>query len=238
MAVKEPSSEKETKEVLKEHPELQDVVLPGEFLDEKKGRKVGHGAFFEGEKVFAKFLGVPRINEYEVNVLPLSGIYLPNIGDKIVGIISSTEVSGWFVDINSPYSAYLPLAEAVDEYVDTQRTDISRFFDIDNLIFCSVSKVTKNKTIQVSMRDYGNRKLLGGIIIKVTPQKIPRIIGKEGSMIKLIKTKTGCDIITGQNGIVWLRGENKTKAIEAILTIERESHTTGLTEKIEKLLGE
>jgi exosome complex component RRP4 len=80
--------------------------------------------------------------------------------------------------------------------------------------------------------------LLGGIIIKVTPQKIPRIIGKEGSMIKLIKQKTACDIITGQNGVVWLRGENKAKAIEAILTIEKESHTIGLTEKIEKLLGE
>jgi exosome complex component RRP4 len=237
--IKEPSVEKETKEVLKEHPELQvQIVLPGEFLDEKKGRKVGRGAFFEGEKVFAKFLGIPRINEYEVNVLPLSGIYLPNIGDKIVGIISSTEVSGWFVDLNSPYEAYLPLAEAVDEFVDTQRTDISRFFDVDNIIFCTISKVTKNKTVQVSMRDYGCRKLLGGIIIKVTPQKIPRIIGKEGSMIKLIKQKSGCDIITGQNGVVWLRGENKAKAIEAILTIEKESHTMGLTEKIEKLLGE
>jgi len=237
---KEPSIEKETKEVLKEHPELKEmkIVLPGEFLAEKQGRKVGRGAFFEGEKIFAKFLGVPRINEYEVNVLPLSGIYLPNIGDKIVGFISSVEVSGWFVDINSPYSAYLPLAEAVDEFVDTQRTDISRFFDIDNIIFCTISKVTKNKTVQASMRDYGSRKLLGGIVIKVTPQRIPRIIGKEGSMIKLIKQKTGCDIITGQNGVVWLRGENKAKAIEAILTIEKESHTIGLTEKIEKLLGE
>ena len=126
----------------------------------------------------------------------------------------------------------------MEEFVDTQRTDISRFFDVDNIVFCAVSKVTKNKTIQVSMRDYGCRKLLGGIIIKVTPQKIPRIIGKEGSMIKLIKQKTGCDIITGQNGVVWLRGDNKTKAIEAILTIEKESHTSGLTQKIEKLLGE
>ena len=237
---REPSIERETKEVMKEHPELKEmsIVLPGEFLDEKKGRKVGRGAFFEGEKVYAKFLGVPRINEYEVNVLPLSGIYLPNTEDKIVGIISSTELSGWFIDINSPYSAYLPLAEGVDEFVDTQRTDISRFFDVDNIIFCTVSRVTKNKTVQVSMRDYGCRKLLGGIIIKVTPQRIPRIIGREGSMIKLIKQKTGCDIITGQNGVVWLRGENKTKAIEAILTIEKESHTMGLTEKIEKLLGD
>jgi exosome complex RNA-binding protein Rrp4 len=57
-------------------------------------------------------------------------------------------------------------------------------------------------------------------------------------MVTLIKSKTGCDIYTGQNGLVWIRGENKAKAIEAILTIEKESHTVGLTEKIEKMLGE
>jgi len=168
----------------------------------------------------------------------MSGIYLPNIGDKIVGIVESTEVSGWFVNINSPYSAYLPLAEAVDEFVDTQRTDISRFFDVDSIIFCTISKVTKNKTIQASMRNIGSRKLYGGITIKVTPTKIPRIIGKAGSMISLIKEKTGCEIIAGQNGIVWMRGERKDKAIEAIMTIEKESHIVGLTEKIEKMLNE
>jgi len=132
----------------------------------------------------------------------------------------------------------LPLAEAVDEFVDTSRTDISRFFDKDDVIFCKISKVTKGKTIQVTMRDYGSKKLYGGIIIKIIPSKIPRIIGKGGSMIQLIKDKTKCDIYTGQNGVVWIRGDNKTKAIEAILTIERESHIVGLTEKIEKMLSE
>ena len=38
--------------------------------------------------------------------------------------------------------------------------------------------------------------------------------------------------------MVWIRGENKEKALEAIFTIEKESHTIGLTEKIEKMLGE
>ena len=88
------------------------------------------------------------------------------------------------------------------------------------------------------MRDFESRKLRNGVLIKVTPTKIPRIIGKEGSMISMIKNKTKCEIITGQNGLVWIRGENKDKAIEAILIIEKESHTVGLTERIEKMLGE
>jgi exosome complex component RRP4 len=218
--------------------ERKEVVLPGEFLAEKEGRRVGFGAYFEENKVFAKVLGIPRIDENEISVIPFAGVYIPRIGDKIIGTITSVEISGWMVDINSPYVAFLPLAEGVREFVDTSRTDISEFFDAGDTIFCTISKVTKNKTIQVSMGDIGNRKLYGGVTISVNPNKIPRIIGREGSMISIIKERTNCEIYTGRNGIVWLRGENKAKAIGAIKIVEKESHTTGLTEKIEKLLSE
>ncbi|HLC39605.1 MAG TPA: exosome complex RNA-binding protein Rrp4 [archaeon] len=239
---REPSIEKEIKEVMKEYPDLakealKEVVLPGEFLGDKKGRKIGHGAYFEGEKVFSKYLGIPRIDEFEINVMPLSGVYIPETDDRIIGVINSVEVSGWFVDINSPYQAFLPVSEGVEEFVD-QRTDISRFFDINDIINCKVSRVTKSKTVQVSMNDYSAKKLYGGVIIKVTPTKIPRIIGKGGSMIQTIKQATKCDIVVGQNGVIWIRGDIKAKAIEAILTIEKESHMLGLTEKIQKMLGE
>jgi len=215
-----------------------EIVLPGESLEERKGRKIGRGVYAEGDKVFAKVLGIPRMDEDEISVIPLSGIYMPVIGDKVVAVVTDVEISGWLVDINSPYPAFLPLAEGVDAFVDTSRTDISKFYDVDDVVFCKISKVTKSKTVQVSMRDIGSRKLYGGIIVKVTPSKIPRIIGKGGSMINLIKTKTKCEIYTGQNGVIWIKGEDKAKAIEAILTIEKESHITGLTEKIEKMLGE
>lgn len=217
--------------------EVREIVLPGELIAEKKGRKVGKGAYFEKEKVFSKVLGIPRINENVISVIPLSGVYIPSTGDRVIGTISDV-VSGWFVDINSPYNAFLPLGEAVSEFVDIMKTDISRFFDLGDIIYCRVSKVTKDKRVQVSMRGIGSKKLFGGTIIKITPSKIPRIIGRGGSMIKLLKSKTGCDIIAGQNGIIWIRGLNKAKAIEAVLTIEKESHIIGLTEKIEKMLSE
>jgi exosome complex component RRP4 len=217
----------------------ENIVLPGEFLDERKGRKIGKNVYFEGEKLFSKILGMPRINEDEVFVIPMCGVYMPSFRDKVVGVVTSTEISGWLVDINSPYPAFMPLAEAVDEFVDTSRTDISRYFDTGDVIFGKISRVTKTKSsIQVSLRDIGSRKLYGGIIIKVNPCKIPRIIGKAGSMVTLIKEKTKCEIYTGQNGVVWIKGEDKAKAIEAILKIEKESHTTGLTEKIEKMLSD
>lgn len=217
--------------------EYRDVVIPGEKIEQIKGKKLGKGVYAEGESVYSQLTGIPRINETEISVIPLSGVYIPNLGDRVIGIIESVEISGWMVDVNSPYNSFLPVSEAVDEFFDMARTDISKFFDVNDIIFCKVSKVTKNKTVQVSLRDPMARKLHGGVIIKVTPSKIPRIIGKAGSMISLIKTKTQCDIFTGQNGVIWLRGENKAKAIEAILTIEKESQATGLTEKITSMLG-
>jgi exosome complex component RRP4 len=221
-----------------EEKKYREVALPGEFLEDKKGRKLDDNVYVEGEKVLAKVLGIPIITENEIKVVPMSGVYIPRINDKVIGIIEKVEISGWLVDINSPYVSFLPVSDGVDEFVDVHRMDISRFFDVGDVIFCKVSKVTKDKTIRVSMRSLGARKLYDGVVLKVKPTKVPRIIGRAGSMVNLIKNKTGCVIYIGKNGIIWIKGDNKAKAIEAILTIERESHTVGLTEKIEKMFEE
>jgi len=214
-----------------------EIVLPGTYLGERKGRKITN-CYFEGDNVYSKVLGVLKVTDEEITVVPLAGKYFPKVGDRIIGRIEEIEVSGWWVDINSPYKAFLPLGEAVEEFVDIRRVDLSRFYDIDDIIFCKITKVTKNKIIQVSMKDMLARKLFGGITIKITPYKVARVIGKGGSMIEMIKKKTGSDIYVGQNGVVWIKGGEKEKAIEAILTIEREAHIVGLTEKIAKMLGE
>ena len=82
-----------------------------------------------------------------------------------------------------------------------------------------------------------SRKLKGGVVIKITPSKVPRLIGKQGSMVNLIKEKTGTVIRVGQNGLVWLDGEKVEKAIKAIKLIDEKSHIYGLTEGISKLLS-
>ncbi|MFH7880392.1 MAG: exosome complex RNA-binding protein Rrp4 [Candidatus Aenigmatarchaeota archaeon] len=214
---------------------LREIVLPGSYIGERKGRKLIN-CYVEGEKVYSKVLGILKISEEEIAVIPLAGKYMPKTGDRVIGVIDEIEVSGWWVDINSPYKAFLPLGEAVEEFVDLKKVDLSRFYDIGDVIFCRISKVTKNKIVQVSMKDMIARKLFGGVTIKITPFKVARVIGKGGSMIELIKNKTKCEIYVGQNGLIWIKGNNKEKAIKAILTIEREAHTIGLTEKISKML--
>lgn len=212
------------------------IVIPGEMIEELKGRRTGAGVYIKDDKAYAEVVGVVRGGMYEISVIPMSAKYIPEFGDKVVGVVSSLEISGWMVDINSPYIGFLPVSEATEEFVDS-RTDISKFFDKGDVIFCRISRVTKGKAVQCSMRDMLARKLHGGTIIKVTPSKIPRIIGKGGSMVNLIKQATRTEIFTGQNGVVWIRGEKAGLAARAIKTIDTESHTSGLTEKVERMLG-
>ena len=55
-------------------------------------------------------------------------------------------------------------------------------------------------------------------------------------MVKLIKEKTNCKIVVGQNGLVWISGDNiegELKAKEAIEFVVGKSFIDGLTEKVE-----
>lgn len=87
------------------------------------------------------------------------------------------------------------------------------------------------------MRGTRYAKLPSNLIIRINPMKIPRLIGKEGAMINLIKSESGCDVIIGQNGIAWINGdaEKKPLAIEAIELIQREYYDPNLSEKVREL---
>lgn len=212
------------------------LVIPGESLAKGLDYLPGQGCYRVNNEIKAKLLGLARLKERLISVIPLAGVYIPKPGDGIIGTVDDMQSTFWIVDINSPYDALLSLGEAVDEYVDINTTDISVYFDIGDIIYARVLTVSKSKSVHLTMNDFRAKKLIGGRIITITPSKVPRLIGKEGSMIELIKQKTNCQIVVGQNGVVWLRGGKEGLAAKAVLTIEQESHTTGLTDRISELL--
>jgi exosome complex component RRP4 len=212
------------------------LVIPGESLAMGLDFLPSTGSFRENNEIKSKILGLARIKDRFVSVIPLSGVYIPKTRDGVIGFVEDMQTTMWIVDINSPYTAILLLGDAVGEYVDLNKTDISIYYDIGDVIYSKVLNVSKAKRVQLTMDDHRTRKLIGGRILKITPSKVPRVIGKAGSMIELIKEKTKCQIIVGQNGIIWIKGEKEGLAAKAILTIERESHITGLTDKISELL--
>lgn len=209
------------------------VVIPGEVLGEGQP---GHGSYMENGMVISKMVGLADEKSGIRFVIPLSGIYNPKRGDGVIGKIEDVIFSKWLVDINSPYQAVLPLSDATDEFIDLTKTDLTRYFDYGDMIFAEISSVSKTKNVQLSMKNRKCRKLRGGRLIKVMPAKVPRIIGKAGSMVEMIKTLTGTQIVVGQNGIVWVKGDNEDVAVETILLIEQLSHISGLTDKIKEML--
>jgi exosome complex component RRP4 len=98
--------------------------------------------------------------------------------------------------------------------------------------------VDEVKHVQVSMKDHGLRKLQGGQILEISHSKVPRVIGRNGSMIEMIKNNTNCRIIVGQNGRIWVDGEidSVENAVKAIRLIEVEAQSIGLTERLKEFL--
>ena len=153
--------------------------------------------------------------------------------DIIANRYGLAEISG-NSDIGGPYGAFLPLAEC-PRFIN--RNDIAEFANIGDVINAKIWSV-KRGSVDLTLKSRGLGVLEGGRIIRINPHKVPRIIGKEGSMINLIKDSTKTEITVGQNGFIWLKGEleGEKKAEDAINLIVKESASDGLTEKIERFL--
>ena len=209
------------------------IVVPGEEIVEEG--KPGRGIFVEDGKFYSMYLGVVDIRAGFVNVIPLSGCYIPKKGDKVIGKITDLAPMNWVVDINAPYYAPLHVND-VPWRVDFG--DTGRYLAIGDVILAKVSNVNELGQVWITMKEQGLRKLEGGHIIKISPSKVPRVIGKSGSMIQMLKEHTDCRIYVGQNGMIWINGppEGIVKVIKSIRMIESESHTYGLTDRIKSFL--
>jgi exosome complex component RRP4 len=131
----------------------------------------------------------------------------------------------------------LSMKEATSQFIP-RGADLTKFYDINDYVSCKVINVTSQKLVDVTMKGMGLRKLQGGRAIEVASNKVPRIVGKQGSMVSMIKDATKCNIMVGQNGLIWISGtpEGELLAVEAIRKIEEESHLSGLTDKIKEFL--
>jgi exosome complex component RRP4 len=215
-----------------------DIAVPGEVLAEGMDYLPGNGTYRDQEKIIAERLGLAQIEGRAIKLIPLSGRYLPKRGDTIIAKVEQIIMSGWMLNTNSAYSAMLGMKDATSEFIQ-KGADLTQYFNFGDYIVCKITNVTSQKLVDVTLRGPGLRKLRNGRIIEVNTNKVPRIIGKKGSMVSMIKQATDCNIIVGQNGIIWLQGkepEMEFLAIDAIKKIETESHLSGLTDKMKEFL--
>ena len=215
-----------------------DIVIPGDLLAQGMDFVPGDNTYRENDSVYSTSLGLVFVSGRVIKITPLSGPYVLKVGDKIIGKVIDITMSGWRIDTNTAYSAMLNVKDATTRFV-RKGEDLSQIIEIGDFVIVNVSQVTSQNLIDVTMREPGLRKIEGGRIIKINCTKVPRVIGKQASMINVIKQKTGCEITVGQNGLVWLKGtpEGELRAQKSIEFIGSNSHIEGLTNKVEEFLG-
>ncbi len=217
--------------------EKREVVVPGQLLAEGRYR-ASVGTYMEGENVYSTIMGLAELRGNTVKVVPLQGVYIPREGDLVLGTITYVAGNNWKVDIGGPYQASIHANNALRRPYDD---DISKYMDIGDVIAAEVSAFDRVTGPYLTMKGRGLRKLEGGMVVRVSPAKIPRIIGRKGSMIKMIMDALKIKVMVGQNGRIWVDAPTidvMRLARKAFRMIENQSHTSNLTNRVEEMLKE
>ncbi|MBI2043168.1 hypothetical protein HYT25_02155 [Candidatus Pacearchaeota archaeon] len=212
---------------------MRKVIIPGEVIVSGESYLPGDGTEKRGNDIVAIKYGLAEEANKLVKVIPLSGVYIPRRGNLVIGKVENITFNGWVIDIGTPETSFLPLMET-PRFVN--KNGLDEFLDLGDMVVAKINEITK-RGIDLTTKMHGLGKIEKGITMEVNSNKVPRVIGKEGSMISMIKDETRCNITVGQNGIIWIQGNNvedELFAKKAILHIVEKSFVEGLTEEVKK----
>ncbi len=231
-----------------------EIVTPGLVISTDTSLIPGRGAIKnEKNEIVSLFVGFVELRGKYINVIPLNGLYNPQMGDKVIArVIGKTPVK-FLMDINSKYLGILKPMDAFKrntknrgygKSIGTYRVkeeDTMKKFNMGDIIVCKVLSGSRISEPDLTALGQDLGKIEDGIILSIPPTKIPRVIGKKGSMIALLKNSLQCKVFVAQNGRIWVKGksiEYERLLIDAIKKIEREAHTSGLTDRVKYFISE
>ena len=209
-----------------------DVVTTGPFRPEQN-------VVLEGDKIISTTIGISEIYDDSVKVIPLTGKYIPKINDLVIGkVISHTSLS-WELDINSCYVGFLPAQDVFGRDFSAHADELSSKLKSGDLVAARIANFdrTRDPLVTISDRDLGT--IDSGDLVKISPSKVPRLIGKRGSMIQMIEMATNAAVTIGQNGWVVVSCETPEgllKAKKAIEMINEKAHVANLTDQVKEML--
>ncbi|AIF83410.1 ribosomal RNA-processing protein RRP4 [Candidatus Nitrososphaera evergladensis SR1] len=214
-------------------------VIPGDKIVEGNYRPIMN-VVRSGNALIATRIGIAEAGRDGVKVIPLSGVYIPRVNDLVIGkIVDHTSLS-WEVDINSCFSANLPASDVFGRDFSPARDDMTKHLAIGDMITARVAAFDRTRDPMLTLQDRDLGKIPRGELLKISATRVPRLIGKRGSMIQTIEQATQTRVLIGQNGIVVVTGrspEGIEQAVKAIRMVEDEAHTANLTQRIKVLLN-
>ncbi len=209
-----------------------DVVTTGPFRPEQN-------VILDGNKIIATAVGISEIYDDSVKVIPLTGKYIPKINDLVIGKVNSHTSLSWEVDVNSCYVGFLPAQDVFGRDFSAHADELSSKLKTGDLVAARIANFdrTRDPLITIGDRDLG--KIDSGELVEISPSKVPRLIGKKGSMIQMIEEGTEAAITIGQNGWVVVSCESPEgllKAKKAIQMVNEQAHVANLTDQIKDML--
>ncbi len=209
-----------------------DVVTTGPFRPEQN-------VILEGDQIISTTIGISEIYDDSVKVITLTGKYIPKIDDLVIGKVNSHTSLSWELDINSCYVGFLPAQDVFGRDFSAHADELSSKLKTGDLVAARIANFdrTRDPLVTISDRDLG--KIDSGDLVKISPSKVPRLIGKRGSMIQMIEMATNAAVTIGQNGWVVVScdtPEGLLKAKKAIEMVNEKAHVVNLTDQIKDML--
>lgn len=210
-----------------------DVVATGALRPEQN-------VIQDGNNIISTAVGTTDIYDNSVRVIPLAGKYTPKINDMVVGMVTSHTSLSWELDINSYYVGVLPASDVFGRDFSAHADELNSKLRVGDLVAVRVANFdrTRDPLVTVSDRDLG--KIDSGQLVRMAPSKVPRLIGKRGTMIQAIEEATGALVTIGQNGWVVVSCDSPQgllKAKKAVEMVDEKAHMPNLTEDIKGMLG-
>ena len=215
-------------------------VLPGDVITTAPLR-LRENVTLKGKRILATAIGLSDVYHDSVRVIPLTGVYIPKIDDLVIGKIKYIHGNSWFADINSCYEGMLLAKDVFGRGSNTTLSDMKTRLDKSDLILARIANYDRTREPLLSIAGQNLGKIDSGELIKISPTKIPHLIGKHGSMIQTIEAATNATVTIGQNGLIVLKCDNSAglkKAIASIKMMDKALHDTNLMEKVQNLLDE
>jgi exosome complex component RRP4 len=217
--------------------ESRDLVVPGDVLYEGRIRTGDNTHRSEG-KVVASRIGLVNYNRDMVSVIALEAGFNPLTGDLVIGQVSDIGLGKWMVDIDTAEEAVLNVPDAIDAPFSPDIV-MTSILDIGDTVVAKIVDMDRRRTPILSILGRSLGRVDEGFIMRLTPSKIPRLIGKKGSMVNMILNQTGCNVVIGQNGRILIHGrtqEQEAMAVKVINKVENEAHISGLTSRVQEYL--
>ena len=213
-------------------------VLPGDFITTAPLR-LQNNVVLEGKRIISTTIGLSDVSDDSVRVISLTGVYLPKIDDLVIGTIKYISGNSWFADINSCYQGMLLGQDVFGRGSYPTKSEMEERLSKGDIIFAKIANSDRQREPLISIADQSLGKIDSGELVKISPAKIPRLIGKHGSMIQTIEGSTNATITVGQNGLIVVSCDETNgllKALAAIRMVDEQAHLVNLTDKVKKML--